>query len=326
MSAPGPALSVLLPTDTYETVRNELASLRAQTARDRLEIVIITGSAAGLGPDEGVRDGFHSVTVVEIDDLYPLYRARVAGTRAAQAPVVLLAESHAYLDPGHCEALIRAHEGDWAVVGPAMWNANPATMRSWSGLYMDYGPWVHPSGPGAVESLPGHNSSYKRAVLLAYGDRLESMMMSSPRRHADLLASGHRLYMEPAARTYHLNVSRPWSWLEERLVGGRSYAGARSHPWGPARRLLYAVGSPLIPLVRLKRVLGDMRRSRDLGFILRSLPALTVSLVVSAVGEALGYAFGTGGAMRRVNEMELYKEHHVRDGDRPEVTGVAGLR
>ena len=236
---------------------------------------------------------------------------------------MLLAESHAYPDRRHCETLIRAHKDSWAVVGPMMCNANPATMRSWTGLYMDYGPWVGHGQGGLVDNLPGHNSSYKRAVLLEYGDRLESMMRSSPRRHADLRARGQLLYLEPAAKTYHLNVSLPWSWLEERLVGGRSFAAARSHEWSIPQRAAYALASPLIPFVRLGRILKDMRRSRSAGFILRAMPALILSLLVSALGEGLGYAFGPGGAMRRVNEMELYKERYVRPADHPEVTGVA---
>jgi hypothetical protein len=326
VSAPAPALSVILPTDTYETIRNELAALRAQTVHQQLELVIVTPSARGLGPADGLLDGFHSVTVAEVEDLYPLFRSRAHGVRAASAPVVLLAESHAYLERSHCEVLIRAHQDSWAVVGPAMWNANPATMRSWSGLYMDYGPWVEVGRPGAVDALPGHNSSYKRSVLLEYGDRLESMMMSSMTRHADLRARGHGLYLEPGARTYHLNVSRPLIWLEERLVGGRSFAGARSHGWSSGRRLLYAAAWFLIPAVRLPRILRDMRRTHEAGFILRALPALAVSLLVSAAGEGLGYAFGAGSATRRVNEIEVYKERYVRPADRPEVTGVASSK
>jgi hypothetical protein len=326
MNASGPELSVILPTDTYETIRNELASLRSQTAHDQLEIVIVTGSSAALGPENGARDGFHSLTVVEIEELYPLYRARAAGVRAASAPVVLLAESHAYPDPRHCEALIRTHREPWAVVGPMMCNANPATTRSWAGLYMDYGPWVGIDRGMQVDQLPGHNSSYKRSILLEYGDRLESMMRSSPRRHADLRSRGHRLYIEPAAKVYHLNVTLPWSWLEERLVGGRSFAAARSHEWSPGRRVLYAVAWPLIPIVRFGRIVRDMRRSQGLGFILGSLPALAVSLVISGLGEGLGYALGPGDATLRVNEMELHKERYVRPADHPKVTGVASGR
>ena len=320
-----PALSVILLTDTYDAVRNELSALRAQTVRDRLEIVIVTvtSSAVALGAQNGHCEGFHSVTVVECDSLYPLYRARAEGVRRAHAPIVLLAESHAYLGRRHCEALLLAHEGPWAVVGPAMYNANPGTMRSWAGLYMDYGPWVEVKTPGTVFELPGHNSSYKRSILLEYGDQLDAMMMSSPRRHADLVARRHQLYMEPAARTYHLNVSLPWSWIEERFVGGRSYAGVRCHPWGLARRALYAGGAPLIPLVRLARIVPLMRRARGWTFVFRACPALMASLVLGSLGEGLGYAFGAGGAMNRVNEMEVHKESYVRVVDRPEATGVA---
>ena len=325
MSAGGPALSVILPTDTYDTIRNVLGAYRAQTVREQLEIVILTESAAGLGPENGACDGFDAVRIVEVDDLYPLPRTRAAGVRAASAPIVLFAETHAFPDPRHCEALIRAHQGPWAVVAPAMCNANPATTRSWAGLYMDYGPWVDAREPHVadVDTLPGNNSSCKRSVLLEYGDRLDSMMLSSMRRHADLRARGFQLYIDPEAKTYHLNVTRPLFWLEERFVGGRSFAAGRSRHWSRARRIVYAAGSPLLPVVRLTRVVRYVRRPDRARFVGRMLPALLLRLAVSAVGECLGYGFGAGGALRRVNEMELHKERYVRPADRRDVARLA---
>ncbi len=317
MSAGGPALSVILPTDTYATVRNVVAAFRAQTIADQLEIVIVTGSSAGLGDPDGVSDGFHSVAVVEVERLYPLQLARAKAVRRARAPLVLIAESHAYPEPHHCEALIRAHQGRWAAVGPRLSNANPGTARSWAALFIDYGPWVDARERGEVANVSGHNSCYKRSSLLEFGEHLEAMMLSSINRHADMRARGHVMCVEPDARTFHLNVSRPGAWVEERVVAGRAFAAGRALTWAWPRRLLYALGSPLIPAVRLRRILSDMKASGHSDLLARTLPVLVFALLVSALGEGLGYALGAGSALERVNEMELHKEDFVRRGERP---------
>ena len=321
MSALSPSLSAILPTDTYDTIRDTLDSLRAQSVHDKLEIVIVATSVAGLGPEDGACEGFHSTTIVEVPQLEPMSWARAQGVRAASAPIVLFAESHSYPAPRACETLIEAHQGPWAAVGMAMGNANPATMRSWASLYLDYGPWVEASPRGVVDMLPGHNSSFKRSVLLEYEDELEKIMESGNHLTTDLRARGYELYLEPDAKTYHLNVTRPISWLMERIVAGRAYAGFRSRPWSLQRRFLYMAAWPLIPAVRLRRILGYMRSSaRGKELLPRVLPALAVNLVISAFGEGIGYAIGAGGAMRHINEMELHRVQYVRRADRPAST------
>src|SRR5688500_5467858 len=105
-----------------------------------------------------------------------------------------------------------------------------------------YGPFLWPTPSREVDFLPGHNSCYKRDVLLGYGDRLESMMESETVLHWDLRANGHRLYLEPAARVAHMNFSLWLSWIPAQFLNGRLFAGARaremSHPrrWRSAER------------------------------------------------------------------------------------------
>ena len=63
----------------------------------------------------------------------------------AHAPIVALAEDHCFPEPGWADALIRAHQGPWAVVGPVVRNANPATIVSWCDFVIGYGPWMERS-------------------------------------------------------------------------------------------------------------------------------------------------------------------------------------
>ena len=102
----------------------------------------------------------------------------------------------------------------------------------------------------------------------------------------------------------------------ERSAAGRAYAASRAEGWPAWRRAVYACGSPLIPLVRGRRVLRDIRRTgRSAELLPRILPALTLGLTLSALGELAGYALGPGGASRLIGEMELRRMPHVRRGD-----------
>ena len=309
-------LSVILATDTFETIRDTVAHLGAQTARERVELIVVAPPSCGLELDA---DSFASVRVVEADgDLLDVARLRAAGVRAAEAPVVLFAETHSFPEPTSLVALIEAHRGAWAGVGQAVGNGNPRTTLSWTNQYLDYGPWTEPCAGGPVDAIPTHNGSFKRDVLLASGERLPELLRYSDAIAELIRARGERCYLEPRAKTFHVNVSRPGSWLVERLAAGRAYAGVRREGWPAWRRAAYAVGSPLIPLVRARRVVRDIRRTgRADELVPRILPALAVGLVLSALGELTGYALGPGQAQRRIGEMELHRRAHVRRGDWP---------
>jgi hypothetical protein len=314
-----PALSVVVVADAFATIRRTVRHLRAQTIAGRIELVIVSGPGVELPVGGEELAGFARVTAVAVDDIRSLSWARAPGIRAASAPLVALAESHCYPEPEWAESLLAAHEGPWAAVGPAVYNANPETLVSWTNLVLDYGPWLGPTDGGELGDLPGHNSSYKRDVLLTYGDRLESMLEAETIMHVDMRRRGLRLYQEPAARVEHLNVTRTSSWIGERFQTGRRFGAARSHRWSPLGRALYAAGSPLIPLVRLPRVLrdldriGERRRFRGL-----RLAPLLLALAVSAAGELVGYASGSGRSMWELARIELHKERHVNDRERLE--------
>jgi hypothetical protein len=315
-----PEMSVILVTpDHYETIRRTVSRLRAQTAHDRLELVIVAPSHEGLQLDEAELGGLHGFRVVEVGAAPSVAAGYAAGVREAGAPVVVFAEDHSYPAPDWAAALIEAHRKPWAAVGPVIVNANPESAVSWADFLMGYGPWLEPSPAGVVDYLPGHNSSYKREVLLELGPELDTMLNAESVLHSELLSRGHQLYLEPAARTFHFNFSRISSCLAGMFLHSRTFAAerARGGRWGPARRLAYTAASPLIPLVRLRRaLLRDMRRSGARGVFPRVLPPMILVLLVSALGEALGYALGPGNAPDRVSSYEFHRDRHVTSQDR----------
>lgn len=318
MSAPPLLTAIVVTRDSFEPVRTTVRHLRAQSLADRMEVVLVAPSRVALGTadDDDALRGFHSVRVVEVGTVRSKAAGYAAGVRHAAAPVVVFTEDHCYPAAGWAAALERAHRGPWAAVGPVVANASVDGAIAWADFLIGYGPWLDPTPGGPVDYLPGHNSSYKRDVLLTYEPHLEEWLDAETTLHWDLRARGHQLYLEPEARTYHFNYSLVSAWLPATFLAARGFAGGRAKPWGPGRRLAFALASPLIPVVRLRRFLRDIRRLPQPPSLLRLLPALSLALAVSALGEAAGYVFGRGDAPLRVSDYEFRRDRHVNAADR----------
>jgi hypothetical protein len=310
--ADGPELSVILATDGVPPARRVISHLQAQTARDRLELVLVTPSA-NLPGEVPELPGFQSVKFVEADTTSSTPAARAAGVRAATAPVVVMAETHCFPEVGWAEALIAAHRGPWAAVGPEIENENPNRPTSWGNMLVDYSPWVAPAGRGPVEDLPGHNTSYKRSLLLVYGPELDRLLESETVMHWDLRSRGHRLFLEPAAKVRHRNVTRLAASVVEHFHNGRVFGALRARDWSPARRAAYAAGCPLMPLLRLSRILRHARRAGWARVLARALPVMLAALCAHAAGELVGYAAGSGNAVRRMAPYELHRDRYLEE-------------
>jgi GT2 family glycosyltransferase len=319
---------VLLTPKGYETIRRTIGHLREQTVRDRLEIVIVAPAAPELDLDRGELADFGGVQVVETGPMVSAAAARVAGIRRATAAIVALGEDHSFPDPDWAAALIAAHRQPWAVVGPTVANANPDTVISWANHLVEYGPWMDPASPGPVDFLPGHNSAYKRAVLLDYGPALEAMLEAECLLHQDFRSRGYQVYFEPRARTRHLNYSRPFSWMPSHFHGSRIFAAARARygGWRAWQRLVYGGGAVLIPLVRLRRIWAGTRTVLGRGRFLRLLPALSAVLLVSAAGEMAGYVTGPGRSMAKLTRLEFHRTRYLTRRDREVLHDRPGSR
>lgn len=310
---PSPAMSVIITTpDSYDTIRPLVRALRLQTARDALEVVIVAPSAGAIRAGVADLQDFRCWRIVELGVFRTVAQAKTAGIRCARAPVVVLTEDHCFPDPGWAHALIEAHRGDWAAVGPAMDNGNPQSLISWADFILGYGPWFNPPGADEVDLLPGHNTSYKRDLLLGYGERLEALLGAETNLHQDLRAQGYRLYLEPAAKAFHTNFTEPARWIPYLFYSGRVFAAERGRNWPLLRRAGYSAGACLIPLVRFMRLIPGVRRTRpDLAAGVTA--PLLFALIIDAVGQGIGYALGAGPAAEKMARLEFHREAQRRD-------------
>ena len=309
--------AIVVAPDGWTPVRTTVRHLAAQSIADRMEVVFVVPRGLTFTPASEDVAGFAGHRTVEVASRECAGAVGYAtGIRAASAPFVVFTEDHCYPEQGWARALVDAYDERTAAVGPVVAHANVSGSIAWADYLLGYGPWSDPTPGGDVAYLPGHNSSYRREALAAYEPDLETWLVAESVLHWDLRKKGWRLILEPRARTHHFSFSRPASWIRATFLQSRAFAGERTQDAGLAKRLFWVAASPLIPAVRLRRCARDTRRSAAGPPLVRALPALAASLAVSALGEAVGYAFGAGDAPQRIAHFEYHRDLHVNARDR----------
>jgi hypothetical protein len=317
-SRQAPAMSVVLPTPSdFASIAATVRHLHRQSVASRLELVVVAMGQPGFSLDQRACREFWGSRVVHVGAATH-GEASAAGIRAARSPIVVFAEDHCFPEPGWAEALLQGYTSpEVAAVGPVFRNANPGTLVSWCDFAIGYGPWIDPDISGDQPFLAGHNSSYRRDVLLELGSRLERLLDAETVLHLELRMKGLRLVVQPNARTAHTNFGNLGVWFPVQYHCGRVFAAERARQWGWAKRAFYAAASPLIPCVRFVRAIAHLRRAeRPRPSLPRLAPLLASGLAADGFGQLLGYVAGGGVSARYLTGFEFRRVDHVPESDR----------
>jgi hypothetical protein len=310
--------AVMLMPGSFSTLTASLFSLNQQSIKDRIELVLVHTPAFESSIDRSACDGFHSVKFVRIDCMPTVSEGFVAGVAAASAPVVALVEDHVFLHSRWAESVDEAHRQPCAAVVPRMTNGNPATVWSWANFLFCFSEMFAMRTAGSVESGPGHNTSYKRAVLRSYGDELESLYRSERMFHYRLRQGGHQILAEPRAQLAHVNISLPREVLWHAFLGGALFGQYRAAHMPLAERLARTILAPLVPAVRFCRIV----RTLGLRLLLRAeagraaILVAPVLLLMHAAGEVAGYWRLVPHIESRYHRFELHRMESVQQSER----------
>ena len=258
-----PELSVVIASvNGYPYLAECLLSLERQTARDRLEVIVVDRLADGTA--ERAEADFPLVRVLRASRARSVPQLRSEGLRAARGAVVAITEDHVVAPVGWAAAILDAHA------------RYPCTA-----------------------AIPGMNTSYKRRAIEACGDLFYAGVWETF-LHARLLELGEELRADPAILLHH-NKSFGWGeFLAQRYYLARSFAGMRVAGAGPARKAAFALASPaLLPLLSWRIARRSLRKGYG-AQLRRAAPVLLLFLLAWSAGEGMGYALGEGDASARV--------------------------
>jgi hypothetical protein len=291
-STTNPLVSVILPTDTFETIAPVLESLRRLEAPERLEVILVSSQAAALRAAALAITGFHSLQVCQSDSLAPLGAARAIGVNASSAPYIFVGETHSYLWPGALgKLLVALVDGNADVAVPGFVNANPTGPFSWAGFMQGYARWGADLESHAIRECPSYDCLVRREVLESMKDSLPGVLHNGELLNEALSRQSRRLVFVPDARIDHHNIEQAWPSTIELFTIGYTIGSRRAASWSLIRRLAYIAGSALVPAVLLIR---NWRPIRSLSvrhsIPALALPALLLLLVAKAAGEAFAYS------------------------------------
>jgi hypothetical protein len=114
-------------------------------------------------------------------------------------------------------------------------------------------------------------------------------------------ADGIRLLCRPDVIVGHKKHYTFGEYLSQRFLYTRSYAGARVQGASAVRRLAFGGAAFVLPpLLFYRTVRQVVSKRRHLGHLVASLPLLAIFVTSRGVGEIVGYWFGAGNALSKV--------------------------
>jgi hypothetical protein len=246
-----------------------------------------------------VRERWPNVTLLSFDEPMTVPELRAAGVFAARAPHVAVIEDHCNVLPPWADRLVAAHAAGHSVVGGSIRNARTHRVRDWAAFFCEYSAFMEPAPAGSVGGVPGMNVSYDRPALEAIEDLLRAGHWESW-LHPRLLQRGFELWSDAEIVLDHAKDFGFREFVSQRYHYSRSYAGIRNAELG-RKRLLYALGSPLLVPLAYARILRNVKaRPAYRRSFRQATPLILLYTVVWAAGEAIGYVFGGGRSILKV--------------------------
>lgn len=299
-----PPLSVIVTVvGGGECTRRCLAALCPQAQTAGAEIIVPYDRWSS--DVEALAADFPGVRFARIDDLgvaasrrvaahaHRLYdRRRAVGLSLARGRLVAITEDYAVPAADWCQAIVATHQQPHAVIGGAIeCGVDRPLNRAW--YYCDFGRYGRPFEPGAREYVSDVNVSYQREALESVRDVWAGSYQETS-VHWALRARGMRLILDPRPVVHqHRPAMGLWAALRERVQWGRVFAETRAARAGMGRRLLRALGTPLLPALLKLRAFSHMRRQRQsAGRIVTTMPIVGLLCVAWSWGELLGYLYG----------------------------------
>jgi hypothetical protein len=219
-------------------------------------------------------------------------RRRAVGLNLSQGRIIAMTENHAVPAEDWIKQIMDLHKQPFDVIGGAIEN-NINKPINWALYYCDFGRYGKPLKEVDSNYVSDINVAYKREAIMSVRE-IWSEAYHETSVHWALRSNGIKLVLDERMTVYQ---ERPQikltETLRERINWGRVFAETRAIKMNFPKRLIYAVGTILLPPLLLMRVFKNMfRQKRNLSQMATTLPLAFLLLIGWSVGEMLGYLKG----------------------------------
>jgi len=297
-AAEQPSLSVVVPSvNGWNDLEGCLRALYAQDAGGAIEVLV--ADRVGRSVREPLGRGFPQARLIAADAGTTIPELRARAFAEARGAIVGVIEDHVLVPPDWARLMLAEHAAGAEVVGGSVVNAATARLVDRAAFLCEYSQSLMPAD-GPSPWVTGNNVTYRAALLATHRPAWEAGRWEN-HLHDALRADGVTLLSRPAIAVGHKMHYTVGSYLYQRYLYSRSYAGMLAQSAGPARRLAMGLASFALPPVLLARIVSRVwATKRHRADLLASLPLQAVFTVGWAAGEVAGWWAGPGDALQRV--------------------------
>jgi hypothetical protein len=295
-----PTLSVIVTiVDGGDVLRRFLRALTSQDDPPRLEILVPWDASvpeiAAMAPEfpdcEFIAIG-NTRTIRPITTAagqHELYdRRRAAGLARATGEIIGILEDRAPPRAGWARTVVRLHQGPWGAIGGAI-ECAPGDLLNWAFYVCDFSRYGLPFASGPRRWISDVNVSYKRALMDTTRDVWHTRF-NETLVHWRLLEQGETLYLSSELVVDYQSPYRSLlGVLPERFHWGRLFGSVRTANLGEARRWLFVLLGPLIPVVLVLRHARTQAAKGNLPRYFAALPLVAILTAAWTAGEVWGY-------------------------------------
>ncbi|MBP7461598.1 MAG: hypothetical protein KBA26_09950 [Candidatus Delongbacteria bacterium] len=224
-------------------------------------------------------------------DYFPMLARAV---ESASSDTILFQENHTDLRVNVIDPLLEIiQSGNYDSVGCVIHPGSKNSITDWTAYFSHYLGWGpgHPVGP-TTGILPGHNSAWKKSVLMGLGDQLPLYLQAETILYWKLAKQGHQFYFTDRFYLIHDDKMGFGEMLAESFWFGWIFADTRQkvEGWSRIKRWIYAVAVYAKPLIRLWQVCRSIphRQSMSPFLAVMLLPTIGLNYFANAAGESIG--------------------------------------
>jgi hypothetical protein len=280
-------LSIVVVSRSRPEVLDRCLRRLLDDARGSAAEVLVVRRAEGDAAAAAIRAAHADLGWLDAPPAETVPRMRAAGIRRSAGDTVALLEDDCEVAGGWCAAAVEAHDGP---VGGPLEPDGYAAALDWAVFYCEFARFLPPLGAEPA-ALPGNNAAYPRDLLMRWLDAHEGEGFVDVFAHEEWRRAGVPLRGDERMAARIVQRWTAAAATTEAYHHGRAFAGQRFQG-RLLVRLAYAVGSPLLPLLKTGRVVREVWRHGRHARV--AFPWIIVFHTCWAFGECLGYLLGPG--------------------------------
>ncbi|VAW53770.1 hypothetical protein MNBD_GAMMA05-1260 [hydrothermal vent metagenome] len=300
-----PAFSILIglvSTEDSERIFEVLDSLRSQQGSSTYEVIIADRRQNELSRqlDENYPEAnrFDCPTYTSLPEL------RTKALDVAKGDYVVVTEDHCVPSNNWLASMAQAFQDasdETVAVGGCVENGVCDTALDWATFLCEYSYFLDPIEEGESTVLAGMNVAYRRSILVGINRDLLTRGFWETTVHPVLLEKGFKLYSSNRIKLYHSKKFSLALFLRQRFIYSRYYAGSRfqKRDWG--KRVMMCGVTLALPVLLMFRHRQQIKaKGRLANESKRAIPYLMLFYTVWALGEMVGYLFGSGESLDHI--------------------------